>query len=94
MLKKGKENLKTNIGDGQRLSTIDKGKEHNTQKELSKDLSEMLKEMPKRDGGQAMKVKAQLQDVTEVSPTLKEIGIEKHESSRYQKIAELPEEKF
>ena len=92
MLEKGKENLKTNIGDGQRLSTIDKGKEHNTQKELSKDLSEMLKEMPKQTPGEHWK-KKRLHDVT-VTPTLKDIGIEKHESSRYQKIAELPEEKF
>ena len=30
LLKKGKENLKTNIGDGQRLSIVDKGKDHNT----------------------------------------------------------------
>jgi len=57
-------------------------------------MGEMLKEMPKRDGGQAMKIKARLQDVTEVQPTLKDIGIAKHESSRYQKIAELSEEKF
>lgn len=27
---KGRANLKTNIGNNQRLSTIDKGKEHNT----------------------------------------------------------------
>ena len=38
LLKKGKENLKTNIGDGQRLSIVDKGKEHNTQAEIAKDL--------------------------------------------------------
>ena len=35
---KGKENLKTNIGEGQRLSTIDKGKEHDTRKELATEL--------------------------------------------------------
>ena len=38
LVDKGKENLKTNIGEGQRLSTIDKGKEHNTQKEIAKEL--------------------------------------------------------
>lgn len=38
LILKGKENLKTNIGGGQRLSTVDKGKEHNTQKELAKGL--------------------------------------------------------
>lgn len=35
---KGKENLKTNIGDGQRLSINDKGN-HNTQKEVAKELN-------------------------------------------------------
>lgn len=35
---KGKENLKTNIGDNQRLSIIDKGKKHNTREELASEL--------------------------------------------------------
>ncbi len=38
LLEKGKENLKTNIGEGQRLSIVDKGKQHNTQQELAKEL--------------------------------------------------------
>jgi len=38
LLDKGKANLKTNIGDGQRLSIVDKGKEHNTQQELATEL--------------------------------------------------------
>jgi hypothetical protein len=38
LLEKGKDNLKTNIGEGQRLSIVDKGKQHNTQQELAKEL--------------------------------------------------------
>lgn len=50
-------------------------------------MGQMLQEMPKRDGGQAMKLKARSHDVTEVHPSLKEIGIEKMQSHRYQQIA-------
>jgi N6-adenosine-specific RNA methylase IME4 len=61
-------------------------------------MGEMLKEMPKNQGAKGKGInqysnnEVQLHDVT--TPTLKDMGIEKHESSRYQKIAELPEEKF
>ena len=58
-------------------------------------MGEMLKEMPKNKGllkqGNHL---PRLHDVTSAQPTLAEIGIAKHESSRYQKIAELPEEKL
>ena len=57
-------------------------------------MGEMLKEMPKDNKGGDRK-SSRLHNVTvNKPPTLKDIGIEKHESSRYQKIAELPEEKF
>lgn len=38
LLERGRENLKTNVGNNQRLSIVDKGKEHNTQDEIAKDL--------------------------------------------------------
>ena len=53
-------------------------------------MGEMLKDMPKQYGSRGYGKKVKLQDVT----PLKDMGIEKHESSRYQKIAELPEKKF
>lgn len=37
LLERGRENLKTNVGNNQRLSIVDKGKEHNTQTEIAKD---------------------------------------------------------
>jgi len=36
LIKKGEKNLKTNIGNGQRLSLNDKGKTHNTQEKIAK----------------------------------------------------------
>lgn len=38
LLEKGRANLKTNVGNNQRLSIVDKGKKHNTQNEIAKDL--------------------------------------------------------
>jgi len=55
---------------------------------------EMLAEMPKQDGGHAAKVKARSHDVTEVPKTLSEMGITKNESSRWQKLAAVSDEKF
>ena len=56
-------------------------------------MGEMLKEMPKNKGklkqGKSFPMG---HDVPTEPPTLKEIGVELHESKRYQKIAELPEE--
>lgn len=54
---------------------------------------QILKETSKQTGGDA--VKARLHDVTEVLPkTLKELGIEKIESHRWQQIAAIPDDKF
>ena len=91
-----KTNTQKELSKDSVLSAIDKT-EHNTQKELSKDLSEMLKEMPKNVGSKGQLIGKESSGSymilpPEKQPTLKEIGIEKHESSRYQKIAELPEE--
>jgi len=38
LAEKGRDNLSTNIGDNQRLSIIDKGKTHNTQATIAKEL--------------------------------------------------------
>jgi len=57
-------------------------------------MGQMLKETELQNGGDAMKKKARSQDVTELPPSLSDFGIEKHESSRWQKIAELSEETF
>ena len=54
----------------------------------------MLGEMDMRDGGQAMKLKARLPEVTEVSPTLSDMGLSKRQSSNFQKMAGIPEERF
>lgn len=54
---------------------------------------EMLAQMPKQNGGDAMR--ARYQDVTEdIPPTLADLGIEKMQSSRWQAIANLPEDIF
>lgn len=42
LLEKGRANLKTNVGNNQRLSIVDKGKEHNTRNEIAKDLKWIL----------------------------------------------------
>jgi len=55
----------------------------------------MLKEMQKAMGneyGGRNKIDSNRMLPSNPTPTLKDIGIEKYESSRYQKIAELPEE--
>jgi hypothetical protein len=48
-------------------------------------MGEMLKEMPKQKPGEYQR----LHDVT-VAPSLKDIGIEKHQSARYQKNSREP----
>jgi N6-adenosine-specific RNA methylase IME4 len=50
---------------------------------------EMLKETSKQKPGEYQR----LQDVT-VAPSLKDLGIQKHQSSRWQKIANIEEDKF
>lgn len=54
---------------------------------------EMLAEMEKRDGGDAMKARSH--DVTEVSPpSLSDLGIDKMQSSRWQREAAVDEQTF
>ena len=55
---------------------------------------QMLAEMPKRDGGQAMRAKALSHDATELPPTLDDMGITRSDSSRWQKLAGISDEKF
>lgn len=55
-------------------------------------LGELLAEMPKRDGGDAMK--AHSDPTREVPPKLADLGITYDESSRWQQIAKLPEPEF
>lgn len=55
---------------------------------------QMLAEMPKRDGGDAAKLKARSHDVTEVPATLADLGVTKNESSRWQKLAAVTDEQF
>lgn len=55
---------------------------------------QMLAEMPKRDGGDAARVKARSHDVTEVPATLADLGVTKNESSRWQKLAAVTDEQF
>jgi N6-adenosine-specific RNA methylase IME4 len=55
-------------------------------------LGELLKEMEKRDGGDASR--ARLRGATELPPRLQDLGIEKTQAHRYQTIATLPEEAF
>ena len=57
-------------------------------------MGEMLKEMPKSKGGEQHHKEPTGNIVSPVQPTLQDMGIEKHESARYQKIADLSEEKF
>lgn len=53
----------------------------------------MLSEMTLRDGGHAKKLTRSL-DVTELPPTLSEMGISKNESSRWQKLAAVSDNQF
>ena len=50
---------------------------------------ELLRDMKKRDGGDAMR--ARFQKGTELPPKLSELGITKKQSSRWQKLAKLSE---
>lgn len=54
---------------------------------------QMLAEMPKQDGGHAKKI-TRSHDSTEFPKTLAEIGISKNESSRWQKLAAVPDDQF
>ena len=53
---------------------------------------ELLTETEKRNGGHAMKARSH--DATEVPPSLADIGLTKDQSSRYQRLAAMPEEHF
>jgi hypothetical protein len=53
---------------------------------------EMLGEMDKQDGGDAMRPRSH--DATEVPPTLSALGISRSQSSRWQSMADVPEEQF
>jgi N6-adenosine-specific RNA methylase IME4 len=56
-------------------------------------MGEILKEMPKATGGDAQR--ARFQRATESTPeTYAEMGLDKTAAHRYQKLAELPEDKF
>ena len=53
---------------------------------------EMLAAMEKRDGGDA--AKARSHDVTELPPSLDDLGIDKMQSSRWQREAKVPDDQF
>lgn len=53
-------------------------------------IGDQLKEMPKNKGAQGVGAVTRL----DRTPTLKELGIEKNESSRWQAVAGLPEKEF
>ena len=55
---------------------------------------ELLTEMEKRGGGDAIRTKTRSQDVTKLPPTLADLGIEKMQSHRWQKVASLPVDVF
>lgn len=55
---------------------------------------ELLAAMPKQDGGDAARLRTQSRPVTEVPPTLEEIGISRMQSSRWQLEALVPEPVF
>ena len=61
-------------------------------------MGEMLKEMPKAKGteygGKQKIIDGNMMQPSMSTQTLLDIGIQKHQSSRYQKIADLPEETF
>jgi hypothetical protein len=51
-------------------------------------IGEFLRTMPKQTGGHAMKARSE--PSTEVTATLKDIGITKDQSSRAQRLADIP----
>ena len=52
----------------------------------------MLAKMPKQTGGDAMK--ARLQDVTELPPSYKQLGIHKVYAARWQAEARVPDQHY
>jgi peptidoglycan/xylan/chitin deacetylase (PgdA/CDA1 family) len=55
---------------------------------------DMLREMPKRDGGDAMKARSLAVTEPDAPPALADLGITKNQSSTWQRIAGIPEERF
>jgi hypothetical protein len=55
---------------------------------------ELLAELEKHRGGRPPKTVSREEGVTERPPTLRELGIDAHESHRWQRIAGLPQETF
>jgi len=55
---------------------------------------ELLTEITKHRGGRPAKTGANEGRVTDTVPTLRQLGIDRHESSRWQAIATLPAERF
>jgi len=62
--------------------------------ETERKLGAVLLELPKRDGGDAMRVKARLHDETEVPPTYADMGIDKVQAHRWQTMAKLPQQEY
>jgi hypothetical protein len=60
--------------------------------DLLENNGELLAETPKQDGGDA--TRARLQGVTELPPTLEDLGVSKIDSSRWQAVASVPEDRF
>jgi hypothetical protein len=54
----------------------------------------LLGEVTKHQGGRPRKTQPTVELVTELPPTLRQLGIDRHESSRWQQIANLPPELF
>lgn len=55
---------------------------------------ELLREMPKQDGGDAMRARSHHVTEVVIPPSLDDLGITKMQSSRWQSIASLPEAVF
>lgn len=55
---------------------------------------ELLREMEKNEGGRPRETGSTMRPVPEKPPTLSDIGVTKHQSSRYQQVAAVPEPVF